>query len=227
MVFVGRQKDVIKHAGYSVYAREVEQALERHPSVLEAAVVGLPEATKGEVPAAAVRLIDGADLGELGLEAWTAQQPGRLQGAAALRRRRRPAPGPATNKLAKGGLLSPVLTCGQVDPTPAGVTDRGPPLLAPAERATGGSVSADRSPGGPGQRLGRVGVEVPGVQVQADQGPPGDVGVIGAGSAGGRLGRLGRGVGGGAPRWRPVVGGGFGRVGGQPAATTASGCPER
>ena len=70
VVFVGRQKDVIKHAGYSVYAREVEAALERHPSVLEAAVVGLPDATKGEVPAAVVRLVDGAQLDELGLEAW-------------------------------------------------------------------------------------------------------------------------------------------------------------
>jgi long-chain acyl-CoA synthetase len=70
VVFLGRQKDVIKHAGYSVYAREVEAALERHPSVLEAAVVGLPDVTKGEVPAAVVRLADGAPLEELGLEAW-------------------------------------------------------------------------------------------------------------------------------------------------------------
>jgi len=70
VVFVGRQKDVIKHAGYSVYAREVEAALERHPAVLEAAVVGLPHTTKGEVPAAVVRLVDGARLDELALEAW-------------------------------------------------------------------------------------------------------------------------------------------------------------
>jgi len=70
VVFVGRQKDVIKHAGYSVYAREVETALERHPAVLEAAVVGLPDVTKGEVPAAVVRLAEGARLDELGLEDW-------------------------------------------------------------------------------------------------------------------------------------------------------------
>ena len=73
VVFVGRQKDVIKHAGYSVYAREVQEALERHPSVLEAAVVGLPDATKGEIPAAVVRLADGVDLDDLDLEAWAAQ----------------------------------------------------------------------------------------------------------------------------------------------------------
>ena len=56
VVFEGRQKHVIKHGGYSVYALEVEQALEQHPDVLEASVVGLPDERLGEVPVAAVRL---------------------------------------------------------------------------------------------------------------------------------------------------------------------------
>ena len=56
VAFEGRSKDVIKHGGYSVYALEVEQALEEHPDVLEAAVVGLPDDALGEVPAAVVRL---------------------------------------------------------------------------------------------------------------------------------------------------------------------------
>ena len=105
VVFIGRQKDVIKHAGYSVYAREVEQALEGHPSVLEAAVVGVPDATKGEVPAAAVRLIDGADLGQLELEEWARERlaaykvPQRFVAVDDL-------PRTATNKLAKRELLA-------------------------------------------------------------------------------------------------------------------------
>jgi acyl-CoA synthetase (AMP-forming)/AMP-acid ligase II len=70
VVFVGRQKEVIKHGGYSVYAQEVQQALEAHPGVLEAAVLGVSDARVGEIPVAAVRLADGADLVELGLEAW-------------------------------------------------------------------------------------------------------------------------------------------------------------
>ena len=53
--FAGRKKDVIKHGGYSVYAVEVEQALEQHPDVAEAAVIGLPDERKGEVPAAVVQ----------------------------------------------------------------------------------------------------------------------------------------------------------------------------
>lgn len=54
--FAGRSKDVIKNGGYSVFAAEVEHALEQHPAVAEAAVVGLPDERSGEVPVAAVRL---------------------------------------------------------------------------------------------------------------------------------------------------------------------------
>jgi long-chain acyl-CoA synthetase len=69
-VFEGRQKHVIKHGGYSVYALEVEQVLEQHPAVLEASVVALPDERLGEVPAAAVRLSEGTTLESLDLAAW-------------------------------------------------------------------------------------------------------------------------------------------------------------
>jgi len=72
VTFAGRKKDVIKHGGYSVYALEVEQVLEQHPDVAEAAVVALPDDRKGEVPAAVVRLRDGADLDPDGLRTWLA-----------------------------------------------------------------------------------------------------------------------------------------------------------
>jgi acyl-CoA synthetase (AMP-forming)/AMP-acid ligase II len=62
LVFEGRSKHVIKHGGYSVYALEVEHALEQHPDVLEAAVVGLPDERLGEVPVAVVRLRNGTTL---------------------------------------------------------------------------------------------------------------------------------------------------------------------
>jgi acyl-coenzyme A synthetase/AMP-(fatty) acid ligase len=60
VLFHGRAKAVIKSGGYSVYPLEVEADLEEHPDVLEAAVVGLPDPTLGEVPVAAVRLRPGA-----------------------------------------------------------------------------------------------------------------------------------------------------------------------
>jgi long-chain acyl-CoA synthetase len=74
LVFEGRQKHVIKHGGYSVYALEVEQALEGHPDVLEAAVVAVPDDRLGEVPGAAVRLAEGATLETAGLEAWAGER---------------------------------------------------------------------------------------------------------------------------------------------------------
>jgi acyl-CoA synthetase (AMP-forming)/AMP-acid ligase II len=72
LFFAGRQKDVIKNGGYSVFAVEVEAALEEHPDVVEAAVVGLPDARTGEVPAAAVRLREGATTTAEELVAWAA-----------------------------------------------------------------------------------------------------------------------------------------------------------
>jgi len=57
--FAGRKKHVIKHGGYSVFAVEVERSLEEHPAVAEAAVIGLPDERKGEIPVAVVRLGNG------------------------------------------------------------------------------------------------------------------------------------------------------------------------
>jgi acyl-CoA synthetase (AMP-forming)/AMP-acid ligase II len=74
VLFAGRKKDVIKNGGYSVYALEVERALEEHPAVAEAAVLGRPDPRKGEVPVAAVRLADGADGDPDELRAWAAER---------------------------------------------------------------------------------------------------------------------------------------------------------
>jgi len=69
--FAGRKKHVIKHGGYSVFAVEVERALEEHPAVVEAAVIGLPDERKGEIPVAVVRLADGdSDVTEKELVDW-------------------------------------------------------------------------------------------------------------------------------------------------------------
>ncbi|UFJ43020.1 long-chain fatty acid--CoA ligase [Brevibacillus humidisoli] len=43
-----RKKDMIIASGYNVYPREVEEVLYSHPGVLEAVVVGVPDAYRGE-----------------------------------------------------------------------------------------------------------------------------------------------------------------------------------
>lgn len=47
--FVGRADDVIKTAGERVGPFEVESALVKHPSVIEAGVIGKPDAIRGEI----------------------------------------------------------------------------------------------------------------------------------------------------------------------------------
>jgi acyl-CoA synthetase (AMP-forming)/AMP-acid ligase II len=48
VVIVGRLKDVIIRKGENVSAKEIEDALMTHPSILEVAVIGLPDPTSGE-----------------------------------------------------------------------------------------------------------------------------------------------------------------------------------
>ncbi|MBN1771333.1 MAG: AMP-binding protein, partial [Deltaproteobacteria bacterium] len=43
-----RARDLVKHKGYSVFPKEVEDYLYSHPDVLEAAVIGVPSAGAGE-----------------------------------------------------------------------------------------------------------------------------------------------------------------------------------
>ena len=50
----GRSDDVIISAGWTMSAREIEEALLRHPDVREVAVVGVPDALRGQVPKAFV-----------------------------------------------------------------------------------------------------------------------------------------------------------------------------
>lgn len=57
--FRSRKDDVIISAGYRIGPGEVEESLMGHPAVALAAVVGAPDATRGEVPAAFVVLRSG------------------------------------------------------------------------------------------------------------------------------------------------------------------------
>lgn len=43
-----RKKDIVISAGFNVYPREIEEALLAHPGIAEAAVIGVPDAYRGE-----------------------------------------------------------------------------------------------------------------------------------------------------------------------------------
>ncbi|MYQ76986.1 MULTISPECIES: AMP-binding protein [unclassified Streptomyces] len=57
---VDRKKDMINASGFKVWPREVEDVLYTHPAVREAAVVGVPDAYRGETVRAYVSLRPGA-----------------------------------------------------------------------------------------------------------------------------------------------------------------------
>lgn len=61
MVFLGRARDVLTVGGFNVYPAEVERVLGEHPAVIQAQVVGIPEARLGEVPVAFVLLKPGVE----------------------------------------------------------------------------------------------------------------------------------------------------------------------
>ncbi|MGY9106498.1 MAG: AMP-binding enzyme, partial [Alphaproteobacteria bacterium] len=53
---VDREKDMILRGGYNVYPREVEEVLYKHPAIMEAAVIGIPDERYGEEVKAVVSL---------------------------------------------------------------------------------------------------------------------------------------------------------------------------
>jgi 2-aminobenzoate-CoA ligase len=59
--YVARADDMIISAGYNIAGPEVEEALLRHPDVVEAAVVGRPDEARGQVVVAFAVLKEGAE----------------------------------------------------------------------------------------------------------------------------------------------------------------------
>jgi long-chain acyl-CoA synthetase len=70
LAFVGRFKEMIKVSGYSVFPEEVETILIRHPSIRQAAVVGVPDPVRGEVVRAYVVAEPGASVDPADIVAW-------------------------------------------------------------------------------------------------------------------------------------------------------------
>ncbi len=71
---VDRKKELIKHHGYSIYPRELEDVLYEHPAVKLCAVVGKLDPKAGEVPKAYVVLKTGASASEEEIKAYINQK---------------------------------------------------------------------------------------------------------------------------------------------------------
>ena len=68
---VDRKKDMIlTNNGMNVYPRDIEEAVYRHPAILEAAITGVPDEGRGEKILASIVLKDGESLDHDGLRAY-------------------------------------------------------------------------------------------------------------------------------------------------------------
>ncbi len=73
LFIVDRMKDMIIRGGENIYCIEVEEALYRHPAVMDAAVIPLPHRTLGEEPAAVVTFKPGMQATEAELRGFVGQ----------------------------------------------------------------------------------------------------------------------------------------------------------
>ncbi len=76
ITIVDRKKDLVIRGGFNVYPREVEEALARHPSVQQVAVIGVPDATLGEEVCAVV-VTDAGGVTADELISWSKEKLGR------------------------------------------------------------------------------------------------------------------------------------------------------
>lgn len=75
----GRKKELIIKGGENIAPREIDEALLRHPAVLEAAAVGVPDANYGQDILACIVLKEGASVTEPELRAFCAHELGRYK----------------------------------------------------------------------------------------------------------------------------------------------------
>jgi long-chain acyl-CoA synthetase len=103
---VGREKELIIRDGRNVHPREIEDVLQGHPEVLEAAVLGVPDSLLGEEVVACVVVAPGAPVTGEQLRDYVrdrvaeSKYPRRVWFAAAL-------PRSATGKLLKRAIVIP------------------------------------------------------------------------------------------------------------------------
>ncbi len=74
LYIVDRKKDMLIRGGENIYCAEVEDALYKHPAIMDAGVIGLPHRTLGEEPAAVVTLKPGQEATEDELRAFVRER---------------------------------------------------------------------------------------------------------------------------------------------------------
>jgi len=71
LFLVDRKKDMLISGGINVYPRDIEEVIAKHNEIRDVAVFGIPHDKFGEVPVAAIILIEGSKQNENDLKNWT------------------------------------------------------------------------------------------------------------------------------------------------------------
>jgi acyl-CoA synthetase (AMP-forming)/AMP-acid ligase II len=79
LTLVGRSKDMIIRGGENIYPKEIEDVLAGDPSVLEAAVIGVPDTIWGEVVVAYVQPTPGSTVDPAALQGLCARKLSRYK----------------------------------------------------------------------------------------------------------------------------------------------------
>lgn len=106
LYIASRKRDLILRGGENVYPFEIEQRLEAHPAIAEAAVIGVAHEELGEVAKAIVVLEVGQELGIDEMQRWVAEVLAYYKVPSQWELRSTPLPRNATGKVLKNALRS-------------------------------------------------------------------------------------------------------------------------
>jgi len=104
LYIASRKRDLILRGGENVYPFEIEQRLEAHPEVAEAAVIGVDHEELGQEVKAIVVFEAGANVADEGLRGWVAETLAYYKVPTLWERRKAPLPRNATGKVLKNAL---------------------------------------------------------------------------------------------------------------------------
>jgi long-chain acyl-CoA synthetase len=140
LYLVDRAKDLIIRGGQNIYPRDVEEVLQQHPAVAEAAVIGLPDSKYGEEVAACVVAREGTEVAPEEIVAFCRERLARYKTPKSVHLM--PAlPHNAVGKVLKGELRQKLAASPPAAPSP-----RSPPGSAsPPPAASSSSAIKPRS----------------------------------------------------------------------------------
>jgi long-chain acyl-CoA synthetase len=106
LYIASRKRDLILRGGENVYPFEIEQRLEAHPAIAEAAVIGVDHEELGQVAKAIVVLEAGQAFGIEEMKRWVAEVLAYYKVPSEWELRSKPLPRNATGKVLKNALRS-------------------------------------------------------------------------------------------------------------------------